>query len=72
MAELKSCPFCGGKKLSLIMADDRQIPYINKSGKSCLTPLTHYVACGGCGAKTFYFENCNDAIDAWNRRVTDG
>lgn len=69
MAELKRCPFCGSNNQKIKIAEESQIPYINKTGRSCCTPLVHYVLCWGCGAKTFLFENCNDAVDAWNRRI---
>lgn len=64
MADLKPCPFCGGKA----QLDHNQGGILTRS----------YVRCNSCGCKTWEFtistEESSDmeAIEAWNRRVGDG
>ena len=59
MSELKPCPFCGGEA-------------------QCITEyckevelLVSKVNCTRCGIKTPYQHYANEAIDLWNRRVSD-
>lgn len=56
MMELKPCPFCGG---------EAEI-YTANNGKYGL------VFCKKCEVETPAFKGINNAISAWNRRVTDG
>ena len=63
MAELKPCPFCGGTRLFV--------------GTFAECKMQRYAVCcdyleGGCGASIG--GNCRterEAIEAWNRRVTE-
>lgn len=54
MADLKSCPFCGGSA------------FIPKSDSGDLLP---WVVCIECGVETEYCETVEKAIEAWNRRA---
>ena len=66
MAELKPCPFCGGK--------------VEETGGSCnfgKKIMTLNVKCRKCGTsvalKTAWNTNAYiEAVEAWNRRVNDG
>ena len=57
MKDIKNCPFCGG---SAILRKRRPDHIMN--GKS-------FVCCTECKNKTAYFDNEEDAINAWNKRV---
>ena len=74
MAELKPCPFCGGK------------PYLETNHRAFINAKTTkvaYVRCRDCEARTQRFElkafgrtshsgAANEkAIEAWNRRAED-
>lgn len=63
--ELKPCPFCGGEAT---LKDARK--YLVVSKHSYITPFS--VGCENrhCKVKpyTWYCDNEQDAIDAWNRR----
>lgn len=60
MAELKPCPFCGGKPFV-----SARLPYFGET-------LTVAVVCEDCNAASKHKVNEKDAIEAWNRRVEDG
>jgi len=61
MSDLKPCPFCGGEA--------------NLVGYG-LTGVMKVVQCSDCGARTRAFDpkikRGENAIDAWNRRASDG
>lgn len=72
MAKLKACPFCGGDAESVCS-------YI-----SGMSNRAYYVRCSYCNAfmgqdrrvvsfarGSEFFENEDDAIEAWNRRASD-
>ena len=77
MSELKPCPFCG-----------RQVAGITDCGETtCFAAIncfcfdtcvnkTYTVVCnrqsGGCGATGGYHRTESEAIEAWNRRASDG
>ena len=58
MAELKPCPFCGGK------------PYIGRCFGS--SQRNRYSVKCRCGVLTQFFDRRYKAIEAWNRRAEDG
>ena len=64
MAELKPCPFCGGKA---------EYKNEEREGRSDIS----YVFCENCGARGEYFlvndvySSKDYAIEAWNRRAED-
>ena len=63
MTELKPCPFCGGKAML-----DHSISGLN---------TTSFIRCNGCYVSTKRFvistraSSDMEAIEAWNRRITD-
>ena len=61
MAELKPCPFCGGKN-NVIMV---KMPLYDEFSE-------FYVLCFVCGARTGLQISKQEAIEAWNRREEDG
>ena len=68
MNELKPCPFCGGE--AEVIRSTRSMCYEE-----------YRVGCGKCGAmvknfsnplwKVSYFDTEAEAIEAWNRRVSE-
>ena len=56
MAELKPCPFCGGKDLQVV----------NVYGED------YYVDCQTCTTCGPSADTYEEAIEAWNRRAEDG
>ena len=62
MAELLSCPFCGGT--DIIMRD-----VSGMFGKSSHARTYHYMQCRDCFSQTGYHETKPKAIDAWNTRT---
>lgn len=63
MAELKPCPFCGGK--AKIVDEHIWISGKSNGGK------TKYVICEICCCRTsgFYWEDRNEMIKTWNERA---
>lgn len=59
MAELKPCPFCGGK------ADIRDFTIIDSDPEID-------IFCTNCGGQTFVYKTKAEAIEAWNRRADNG
>ena len=57
MNELKPCPFCGSEKINIWNCND-------KSDSA-------WCQCESCLASTSVEETEEEAIEAWNRRVTD-
>ena len=56
MADLKSCPFCGGEA------------YTDSDGWR----VWWGVKCADCGRHSEEFRTEKEAIEAWNRRAEDG
>lgn len=86
MAELKPCPFCGGK-VSIVLCDDegnlhdeayRERPY---SGIGFMLhhahednpecPIASYECDGGILGGVYIYDTEEKAVEAWNRRVND-
>ena len=61
MAELKPCPFCGGKA--------REKVYITGTW---MKRKWFYVECSVCSAKVSLSSVKEEAYEAWNRRAEDG
>lgn len=53
--EIKKCPCCGSKAEAL-MAARRYFEF-------------YAVVCDGCGLRTRDFNNKDEAVEAWNRRI---
>ena len=66
MAELKPCPFCGGKA--------EVVPHKFYSAFEKDWKIESYgIVCKTCGTSGYPFFGCElHAVTAWNRRVTDG
>lgn len=63
--QLKTCPFCGADEESGVHID------VVESFDE-LEDDTHYgVICENCGARIGYFKILEEAVEAWNRRVSD-
>lgn len=64
--ELKPCPFCGGNAK---LVDHT---FWNDTTKS-FSYKSYGVMCRHCGVQGFqFYETEEEAINAWNRRATDG
>ena len=68
MAELKKCPFCGGKA-KLYYAPVNVVMKISCFGVSCESckVMIGTVAAG----KTDFFRTPDEAAEAWNRRAAE-
>lgn len=68
MAELKPCPFCGGE------AEEKYIRRKKLFAKFNFPYNTHYVyvRCKICAATSGVQWARENAIEAWNRRASDG
>lgn len=65
-AELKTCPFCGGEaEIHICMVVDENNIGIIRQGQTG-------VHCTNCRTATHIFDNEDEAIEAWNRRVENG
>ena len=62
MAELKPCPFCGGKAFL------SEYLYSCEPGRC----TTQFVEFNGCHTTTYEYNTEEEAIEAWNRRAEDG
>ena len=59
MAELKPCPFCGGKAVIYFMKRH----WFTKLNQYC------YIVCNNCHAMTFRRNTLEEAINSWNIRT---
>ena len=59
MADLKPCPFCGGKRIGVMI----RFPLHGEM-------TSYYAICNGCGARSALHVEEQFAITAWNRRTT--
>lgn len=66
---LKPCPFCGGKAV-IVVNYSEILPTHRVKCVVCNAQMgTHHVCYDGRGAR--FFQNEEEAINAWNRRVTE-
>ena len=65
MGELKPCPFCGGEAKIFENGEERKSKYY------FVDVLCKDMNCRGCSSCLEY-RNKQEAIEAWNRRATDG
>lgn len=61
MINIKPCPFCGSESVSLEIKKDFRVS----------AEYIFDMYCHVCGVSTCGFENPEEAIMAWNRRVSD-
>ena len=59
MSKLKPCPFCGGKAQNITEYHEDIRLFLS------------YVNCTNCGMWTGFQHYQNEAIEIWNRRVSD-
>ena len=64
MAELKSCPFCGGREVDVV--EEGKL-----FGKSAYSRTYHFARCRKCYARTGVHGTKPKTIEAWNRRAED-
>ena len=66
MIELKPCPFCGSIAPTVHLSRERDEPKMK---------WQYQVVCNynlaGCGSSSGFYDEAIQAVDAWNRRVTD-
>lgn len=64
MAELKPCPFCGGKEID-VCEEGKMF------GKSAYSRTYLFARCRKCYARTGVHGTKPKTIEAWNRRAED-
>ena len=64
MAELKPCPFCGGRADVSIDSE----PVVDMDGRR----WAYTVVCNKCCATSGLIYRPEKAVEAWNRRVDNG
>lgn len=66
------CPFCGNSNIVLTVCSDTMCDDKDCAGCRC---RTYAVCCnlhdGGCGATSGYRQTPEEAIEAWEMRVSD-
>lgn len=63
-AELKECPFCGGK--ATLHKDTWPV---DDAGNKA---VAYWVRCRSCGSCSKEYKNPEKASEAWNRRIVHG
>lgn len=63
MTDLKPCPFCGNTNLYIQMTKE--------SGCDDQYQVICNFNWNGCGASSGYWDTPQEAVDAWNRRVSN-
>lgn len=63
--KLKPCPFCGGN--SVLVLTEKELE--EDQTKSDYVTVVCDILNGGCGAKSGFRQQREDAVDAWNRRT---
>lgn len=83
MEELKSCPFCG-RSVAVVSSiqecencgnfesEDCPECYETTGTSYCLRIVVCDALNGGCGCSTGWCANEEKAVEAWNRRASDG
>lgn len=66
MAELRECPFCGNKRVSVVVDNAAySLGVIEDTNFQIICSFTSF----GCGASSGWYEKKGSAIEAWNRRA---
>ena len=70
MAELKPCPFCGGRDIGLNIRKEEH--HVMRNGAFKISTLSErfQIICRNCPCGTYYSFYAEDAIEAWNKRYT--
>lgn len=64
--ELKPCPFCGNKCVSVVVDNAAySLGVIEDTNFQIICSVTSF----GCGASSGWYETEGSAIEAWNRRA---
>ena len=63
--EVKPCPFCGSTKISGYETKEEDLSRLLIMFSLCCDNFQ-----GGCGIRTAYYCTAQDAINAWNKRVS--
>ena len=63
MKELKPCPFCGGKKIRMYSKRDNSVHGFMHICEGFDEPMVK--------VESRFFSTEEEAIEAWNRRLTD-
>ena len=83
MEELKSCPFCG-KSVAVVSSiqecencgnfesEDCPECYVPMGASCCMRIVVCDALNGGCGCSTGWCASAEKAVEAWNRRTSDG
>lgn len=71
MAELKPCPFCGGK-VSIVLYSGLgfMLHHAHEDNPEC--PIASYECDGGILGGVYIYGTEEQAVEAWDRRVNDG
>lgn len=71
MAELKPCPFCGGKAIKRTTTEN--VGFLSNNGHRYSYFRVYHVTCKLCGADVRSPEIAPEHCETkWNRRVSDG
>ena len=71
MAELKPCPFCGGKvSIHPYSGLGFMLHHAHEENPEC--PIASYECDGGILGGVYIYDTEEQAVEAWNRRVNDG
>jgi Lar family restriction alleviation protein len=66
MAELKPCPFCGNKRVSVVVDNAAYSLGLTEDANFQITcSVTNF----GCGASSGWHDTKDKAIEAWKRRI---
>lgn len=66
VSELKPCPFCGNKNISVIT--DSAEYSLGLTDSAYFNVVCSMNSCG-CGASSGWYSNREETIEAWNRRT---
>lgn len=68
MAELKPCPFCGNKRVSVAVDSAAYSLGVTEDANfQIICSVTDF----GCGASSGWHDTKGRAIEAWNRRANE-
>ena len=68
MSELKPCPFCGNKKISVVVDNAEYSLGLVDESETSFKVMCSSTSCG-CGASSGWHNTREEAINAWNTRI---